>query len=64
MKSCSFERLIQLLDKKLDLNSRIEVFDHLDRCDNCRETIYQIVRDRDTGFFTSPQRKPTKTAVA
>ena len=64
MKGCSFEKLVQLLDKKLDLNGKIELFDHLDRCDNCREAVYQIARDRDRDFFTSPPCKPNKAAVA
>ena len=64
MKGCSFDRLVRLLDKKLNLNGRIELFDHLDRCDNCRETVYQIARDRDQEFFTSPRCKTRKAAVA
>ena len=61
---CNFERLIQLLDKRLSLDHRLELLDHLDRCDNCRDAIYQLSRDRDKDFFIYPPRKSGKTAVA
>ncbi len=64
MIGCSFERLVQLLDERLDLDRRLEVLDHLDRCDNCREAVYQIARDRDQDFFTQPPIKKQRTAVA
>ncbi len=64
MKSCSFERLVQLLDKQLDLDTKLELFDHLDRCDNCREAVYQISRDRDRAFYLPRPAKPVKAAVA
>jgi anti-sigma factor RsiW len=64
MRSCSFEKLVQLLDKKLNLDTKLELFDHLDRCDNCREAVYQISRDRDRAFYISRPGKRVKTAVA
>lgn len=64
MKSCSFDRLVRLLDKQLDLEGKLEVFDHLDRCENCRDTVYQIARDRDRRFFIPRTHKPRKAAVA
>jgi anti-sigma factor RsiW len=51
MSSCNFNRLVKLLDKELDLDNRLDVFDHLDHCDNCRDTVYHILRDRDAGYF-------------
>ncbi len=53
MSSCSFEKLLKLVEKKLDLDGQIELYDHLDRCDNCRETVYQILRDRDSELFVT-----------
>ncbi len=47
MNECSFERLLQLLEKKLGTDAQLRLFDHLDRCEICRETIYHIARDRD-----------------
>jgi len=44
---CSFERLVKLLDKQLDIDTALMVYDHIDRCDVCREAIYLISRDRD-----------------
>ncbi len=49
--SCSFEKLVRYLDKQLNLDQRLELLDHLDRCDTCREAIYQIARDRDSELF-------------
>jgi hypothetical protein len=51
MRACSFSRLLQLADKQLDLNAQLEVYDHLDRCDICRDAICQISHDRDKAFF-------------
>jgi len=52
MYSCNFSRLVQLLDKELDLDGKLEVLSHLDACEICREAIYHISRDRDQAFFT------------
>ena len=51
MSACSFNRLLQLVNKQLDLDGQLEVYDHLDRCDICRDAICQISRDRDKAFF-------------
>jgi len=44
---CSFEKLIKLLDRKLDLDASLVVYDHIDRCKICRDAVYLISRDRD-----------------
>jgi predicted anti-sigma-YlaC factor YlaD len=51
MSACSFQKLVQLLDKKLSLDEKLEVLDHLNSCQICRDAVYQISRDRDDGFF-------------
>jgi hypothetical protein len=51
MSACSFQKLVQLLDKKLDLDKKLEVLDHLHSCKICRDAVYQISRDRDDSFF-------------
>jgi len=51
MCDCSFDRLLQLTNKQLDLDGQLEVFDHLDRCDTCRDAIYQITHDLDKALF-------------
>jgi len=51
MSACSFQKLVQLLDKKLDLDERLEVLEHLNSCQICRDAVYQISRDRDDSFF-------------
>jgi anti-sigma factor RsiW len=42
---------LQFVDKELDLDGRLEVYDHLDRCDICRDAVYEVSRDRDEAFF-------------
>jgi predicted anti-sigma-YlaC factor YlaD len=49
--ACSFNRLLRLVNKKLDLDEQLEVYDHLDRCGICRDAVCQISRDRDKAFF-------------
>jgi hypothetical protein len=51
MNGCSLEMLVRLLDKKLDLDQKLEVFDHLDRCKDCRDAIHRISRDRDRALL-------------
>ncbi len=52
MYACNFSKLVRLLDKKLDLEGRLEVLDHLDQCETCREAVYLISRDRDEALFS------------
>ena len=47
MSACNFEYLLQFVNKQLDLDKQLEVYDHLDRCDICRDAVYQISRDLD-----------------
>jgi hypothetical protein len=51
MSACSFKMLVMLLDKKLNLDKKLEVLDHLDSCKICRDAVYQISRDRDEAYF-------------
>ena len=51
MSACSFKKLVMLLDKKLNLDERLEVLGHLDSCKICRDAVYQISRDRDEAYF-------------
>ena len=51
MNTCSFQKLVQLLDKELGLDEKLEVLTHLETCSICRDTVYQIARDRDEGLF-------------
>ena len=51
MTACSFKKLVQLLDKQLTLDEKLEVLDHLQSCTICRDAVYQISRDRDEAFF-------------
>jgi len=59
MDDCSFEKLVQLLDRKLSLSAQLRVFSHLDGCEICRDTMYHIARDRDeaAGVLSVRRRK-------
>lgn len=48
---CSFEKLVQYLDKELDIDGQLDVLCHLDTCETCRDAIYHISRDRDADLF-------------
>jgi hypothetical protein len=48
---CDLEKLKMLLDKRLDLDQNLEIFDHLDKCDSCRTALYTITRDRDKNYL-------------
>jgi len=51
MSACSFNRLLQFVNQQLDLDGQLEVYDHLDRCDICRDAVCQLARDRDGAFL-------------
>ena len=60
---CSFQKLVQLLDKQLKLDEKLEVLAHLESCSICRDTVYQLARDRDERLFIR-RRSTTKKNVA
>ena len=64
MGRCDFEKLIRYLDKELSLDEQLELFDHLDRCEVCREAIYLLSRDRDAAFFVFRPYRVDSDAVA
>ena len=64
MNGCSFEKLILLLERKLSINAQLRLFDHLDRCEICRDTIYHISRDRDEALRILLPRGNRKAARA
>jgi hypothetical protein len=47
MSACNFEYLLRFVNDQLDLDGQLEVYDHLDRCNICREAVYQLSRDLD-----------------
>ncbi len=67
MNDCSFEKLVLLLERKLSTNAQLRLFDHLDRCEICRDTIYHISRDRDEALrilLPRGSRKAARTNAA
>jgi hypothetical protein len=71
MSACSFDRLLQFYNKNLDLDGQLEIYGHLDRCDICRDAIYQLSRDRNDAFYVhrayrtkpSVRQRPKRAAV-
>ncbi len=63
MNGCNFSKLVKLLDKKLNLDDRLEVLDHVQHCAICREAIYNISRDRDGEYFIYRPYKEGKTVA-
>lgn len=57
MSACSFDRLLQLVNKQLDLDGQLEVYNHLERCDICRDAVHQLSRERDRAFFIYRTRR-------
>ncbi len=51
MTLCNIESLKLFLDHRLNLDDKLEVLDHLDYCQTCREAIYHLSRQRDVSFF-------------
>jgi hypothetical protein len=51
MTRCDFDKMVRYLDKQLNIDEKLELYDHLDRCDVCREAIYLLARDRDAALF-------------
>jgi hypothetical protein len=60
MNTCNFEKLVLLLDKQLDIDGKLDVLEHLDNCDICRDAVYHISRDRDANLFIFKPERPEK----
>jgi hypothetical protein len=51
MSACNFEYLLQFVNNQLDPDKQLEVYDHLDRCDICRDAVCQISCDLNRSLF-------------
>ena len=51
MSECNFEHLLQLVSNQLGPDKQLEVYDHLNRCDICRDAVSQISRDLNRALF-------------
>lgn len=61
MKACNFEKLVAFLDKRLGIDAKLDVLEHLDHCDICRDAVFHITRDRDGDLFTYRPCKAEKS---
>ena len=48
---CDLKQLSLLLDKKLSLDPRLRVLEHLETCEACFQCLYMIIRERDMHLF-------------
>ncbi len=64
MMRCDFEKMVRYLDKQLNIDEKLELFDHLDRCDVCREAMYLLARDRDAALFVFGSGKVNVDRIA
>ena len=51
MSGCNFEYLLQFVNNQLDLDKQLEIYNHLDRCDICRDAVHQLSRDLSAAVF-------------
>ncbi len=44
MNACNFETLLRLFDVNMKINPemQLKIFDHLSRCDMCRDAVHQL----------------------
>lgn len=63
MTTCSFEKLVEYLDDRLDLDKKLELLEHVEQCETCRDAIYHISRDRDGAFFVYRPYKVDKVLM-
>ncbi len=64
MNGCSREFLLRLLKRQLDLDDQLDLFDHLDGCEDCRRAIYQMSKDRDRSLYgILPVTREKRTAA-
>ena len=46
----TLEQLLLFLGKRLDLDARLAILEHLDECDDCFEEVYRICKNQDASF--------------
>jgi hypothetical protein len=63
MNACSFDRLLQFVNNQLDLDRQLEVYLHLDRCDICRDAVYQLVGDLSVTFVSNGAHHEEHSAI-
>ncbi len=48
---CNYNRLVKFLEKKLDIDQRLEILSHLETCGNCFDELYKLRRMKDNKHF-------------
>jgi predicted anti-sigma-YlaC factor YlaD len=57
MTACSFDRLLQFVNQQLDPDRKLAVYDHLNRCDICRDAVSELSRDLDESSIIHRARR-------
>jgi hypothetical protein len=60
MSECNFDKLVRYTEKKLSLDDKLELLQHLDWCDTCWEAIFQLSKDRDVKYFVHRPHRAEK----
>ncbi len=63
MKSCDFDKLVAFLDKQLDTDEQLDLLEHIENCEICRDAVFHLSRDRDSNLFIYRPYKAEKTLV-
>lgn len=48
---CNYNRLVKFLEKKLDIDQRLEILSHLETCSDCFDELYKLRRMKDSKHF-------------
>ena len=57
MSAGSFTRLLQLVNRQLDLNTQRHVNHHLDRCEICRDAVHQLAPELGGAVLSNQPRR-------
>lgn len=54
MNQCNHDKLVQLIEKRLNLDDSLDILEHIHTCGQCQEAVYQISRTNDAAYFIYP----------
>jgi hypothetical protein len=58
----TLEQLLLFLEKRLDLDARLAILEHLDECNDCFEEVYRICKNQDARHLVWPKAKHLQLA--
>lgn len=48
---CNYNKLSDFVENKLDIDSRLEILEHLEQCSHCFDEVYKLKKMRDGRHF-------------